>query len=126
MASNDIVQRSINDIRQRLSELNPLLEERDRLRAALEALEGTDADGKTQKSPATSKTRRRRSTTSRRARRGERRQQLLELLGREPGLRPSEAARRMGVAAPQLQSLAKRLEEEGALERREGLLYPRA
>jgi len=65
-----------------------------------------------------------RPTTSRRAGRGERRTQLLELLQAEPGLRPSEAAQRMAVNPSQVHSLVRRLEEDGALERRDGALYP--
>jgi predicted transcriptional regulator of viral defense system len=38
-------------------------------------------------------------------------------------MRPSEAAREIGVQPAQLHSLARRLEEQGEVERREGALY---
>ncbi len=118
MAEQDLLERAKGEIRERLAELDPLVEQRDRLRAALEA-------GESPKSASHRASRQRgRPTTSRRAGRGERRTQLLELLQAEPGLRPSEAARRMAVNPPQVHSLARRLEEEGALERRDGALYP--
>ncbi len=119
MAEQDLLERAKGEIRERLAELDPLVEERDRLRAALEALEAGESPKR-----ASRRASRGRPTTSRRAGRGERRTQLLELLQAEPGLRPSEAARRMAVNPPQVHSLARRLEEEGALERRDGALYP--
>ena len=120
MAEQDLLERAKREIRERLEELDPLVEERDRLRAALEALEA----GASPKSASRRASRQRgRPTTSRRAGRGERRAQLLELLQAEPGLRPSEAARRMAVNPAQVSSLARRLEEDGALERRDGALY---
>ncbi len=89
MAEQDLLERAKEEIRERLEELYPLVEERDRLRGALEALEA----GEGPKRPSRQTSRQRgRPTTSRRAGRGERRTQLLELLQAEPGLRPSEAA----------------------------------
>jgi len=41
----------------------------------------------------------------------------------EPGLRPSEAARSVGIQPSQLHALVKRLEDDGAIERRDGNLY---
>ena len=121
MAEQDLLERAKREIRERLEELYPLIEERDRLRAVLEALEG----GEGQKRASGRAARQRgRPTTSRRAGRGERRTQLLELLRAEPGLRPSEAAKRMAVNPSQVHSLVRRLEEQGALERRDGALYP--
>jgi transcriptional regulator with GAF, ATPase, and Fis domain len=121
MANQDVLERTKRDIRARLDEIEPLVAERDRLRAALEALEaGESPKGAARRAS----TQRRRPTTSRRAGRGERRTQLLELLQTEPGLRPSDAARQMGIKPAQLHSLARRLEENGELERREGALFP--
>ncbi len=121
MAEQDLLERAKREIRERLEELYPLVEERDRLRAVLEALEGGEGE-----KPASRRAARQRGrpTTSRRAGRGERRTQLLEVLRSEPGLRPSEAARRMGVNPSQVHSLVRRLEGRGALERRDGALYP--
>ena len=120
MAEQDLLEGAKGQIRERLEELDPLVEERDRLRAALEALEAE----RPKRAPRRASRQRGRPTTSRRAGRGERRTQLLELLQSDPGLRPSEAARRMAVNPSQMHSLARRLEEEGALERRDGALYP--
>lgn len=121
MAEQDLLERAKREIRTRLEELYPLVEERDRLRAAFEALEA----GEGQKRASRRSSRQRgRPTTSRRAGRGERPTQLLELLQAEPGLRPSEAAQRMAVNPSQVHSLVRRLEEHGALERRDGALYP--
>ena len=97
MAEQDLLERAKGEVRERLQELDPLIEERDRLRGALEALEA--GEGPKRASGRASR-QRGRSTTSRRAGRGERRAQLLELLRAEPGLRPSEAARRMAVNPP--------------------------
>ena len=120
MAEQDLLERAKQEIRERLEELYPLVEERDRLRAALEAFEAGESE-----KPASRRAGRQRGrpTTSRRAGRGERRTQLLELLQAEPGLRPSQAAYRMAVNPSQIYSLARRLEEQGALERRDGALY---
>ena len=121
MAEHDLLERAKRELRERLQELYPLVEERDRLRAALEALEGGESEKRASRRASGQ---RGRPTTSRRAGRGERRTQLLEVLQAEPGLRPSEAAQRMAVNPSQVHSLVRRLEEEGALERRDGALYP--
>ena len=121
MAEQSLLERTKQEIRARLNEIEPLVAERDRLRAALEALEAGEAPKRTSRR---TNRQRGRPTVSPRAGRGERRTQLLELLRTEPGLRPAEAARRMGINPAQLHSLARRLEENGELERRDGALYP--
>jgi transcriptional regulator with GAF, ATPase, and Fis domain len=121
MPDQSLLERTKREIRERLDEIEPLVAERDQLRAALEALEA--GEGPKRASRRTNR-QRGRPSTSRRAGRGERRTQLLELLRTEPGLRPAEAARRMGINPAQLHSLARRLEEGGELKRREGALYP--
>jgi transcriptional regulator with GAF, ATPase, and Fis domain len=124
MAVQDLIERTRREIKERLAQIEPLVKERDRLRDALAALGGEKAAEKPRATRA--KRQRGRPTTRRRAGRGERRKQLLDVLQAEPGLRPSEAARRMGIHPSQLHALAKRTEEEGALERRDGMLYPAA
>ncbi len=121
MAEHDVLERAKEEMRERLKELDPLVEERDRLHSALEALEAGEGPKRDNRRASRQ---RGRPTTSRRARRGERRTQLLELLQRDPGLRPSEAARRMAVNPSQVHSIVRSLEEDGALERRDGALYP--
>jgi hypothetical protein len=122
MAAQDLIERTRREMKTRLAEIEPLVKERDQLRSALAALDGEQAGEKRRATRA--KRQRGRPTTSRRAGRGQRRKQLLDILQAEPGLRPSEAARRIGIHPAQLHALAKRAEEDGALERREGLLYP--
>ena len=128
MAEQDLLSRTTREIRDRLSELEPLVREHERLQAALAALESSGGESETRRGRSAGGRgaggRGRQRTTSRRAGRGERRQQLLDVVRAEPGLRPSEAARRMGINPAQLHALVKRTEEEGAVERRDGALYP--
>ena len=124
MAEQDLLNRTTQEIRSRLKELEPLVREHERLQAALTALESSV--GEKSAPPRRGRAGRGRGrgpTTAGRAGRGERRQQLLEVLNGEPGLRPSEAAKRMGINPAQLHALARRLEEGGELERRDGALY---
>ena len=119
MATDDVLSRTTQEIRDRLKELEPLVREHERLQSALKALETSDAPRSHPR-----RGRSRKPTTSRRAGRGERRQQLLDVVNAEPGLRPSEAAKRIGINPAQLHALVKRTEEAGALKRRDGALYP--
>ena len=123
MASDDLLNRTTQDIRDRLKELEPLVGEHERLQAALNALEGSRGEQSVPRRGRAGRGRGRGPTTARRAGRGERRQQLLDVLNAEPGLRPSEAAKRMGVNPAQVHALIKRTEGEGVLERRDGALY---
>src|SRR5215210_745983 len=123
MASDDLLNRTTQEIRDRLKELEPLVREHERLQAALKALEGSRGDKSVPRRGRAGRGRGHGPTTSRRAGRGERRQQLLDVLNAEPGLRPSEADKRIGINPAQLHALVKRTEEEGALERRHGALY---
>ena len=123
MAEQSLLDRTTQEIRARLKELEPLVQEHERLQRALEALESSSGEAKPRRGRAGAG-RGRGRTTSRRAGRGERRQQLLEVLTAEAGLRPSEAAKRMGINPAQLHALSRRLEEAGELERRDGALYP--
>jgi hypothetical protein len=122
VADQDLLRRTKEEIRTRVKELEPLVKEHERLRRALEALEASAQAASPSRRRAGG--RRRRPASARRAGRGERRQQLLKLLATDPGLRPSEAAHRLSINPSQVHSLAKRLEEEGSLERQEGRLYP--
>jgi len=124
MATDDVLSRTTQEIRDRLKELEPLVREHERLQSALKALETSDAPRSHPRRGRTGKGGGRKPTTSRRAGRGERRQQLLDVVNAEPGLRPSEAAKRIGINPAQLHALVKRTEEAGALKRRDGALYP--
>jgi hypothetical protein len=121
MADQDLLQRARAEIRARVKELEPLVKEHGRLQSALKALEASDQPASTRRQRSAGG--RQRRTPARRAGRGKRREQLLELLGADPGLRPAEAAHRMSINPSQLHSLAKRLEEEGSVQRQEGRLY---
>jgi len=121
MADQDLLQRARAEIRTRIKELEPLVNEYERLQSALKALGASDRPASTRRQRGAGG--RRRRTPARRAARGERREQLLELLRADPGLRPAQAAHRMSIHPSQLHLLAKRLEEEGSVQRQEGRLY---
>ena len=117
--AQDLLKRTRDEIRQRLKDLAPQVQEHERLQEALAAL-----DKPTGRKSFPRKSRGGAShTSSSRAGRGERRQQLLRVVQAEPGIRPSEAARQMGINPSQLHSLSRRLEEGGELERRDGGLH---
>lgn len=120
---NDVIEKTKREIRDRLDEIRPLIAEKDRLEGALAALEAGEGQkrGRGRGSGASETARRKQRT--KRAGRGQRREQLLEVVRSEPGLRPSEAARRMEINPAQLHTLARKAEEDGLLERREGGLY---
>ena len=122
--ADDILKRTLDEIRSRLKELEPQVREHERLQSALRALESSGekvSPSSPEKPSGNIRVRRRRS--SGRAGRGERRQQLLRILQAEPGRRPSEAAHLMGINPSQLHSLTRRLEEVGEIERKDGRLY---
>ena len=121
MADVDLVARTRDEIRARLAELEPLVAERDRLQRALEALEAIAPERRARRAGARRGTGRGRE----RAGRGERRRELLALVEANPGITPSNAAELIGVSSAQVHSLARRLEQGGELERRDGGLFTR-
>ena len=123
----ELIDRIKKDIDDRLEELRPQVEEIPRLEAVLAALGGEA--GQTGSEPGGSPSRgpgrprgaaRSRAGLRPRARRGQRREELLQLVAGYPEITIAEAARQMGVSSPQVSTLVRRLEEEGALERSEG------
>jgi predicted 2-oxoglutarate/Fe(II)-dependent dioxygenase YbiX len=123
----DTIERTTKEIRDRLKELEPLVEEQRRLQRALEALEKVDGRrtrGQSTRGRLTSGTRTRR-TPRRRARRGERREELLKAIRENPGSRPADLARTIGVPPSQAHSLLRRLQEDKEVERRAGGLFAR-
>ena len=127
----DTVEQATQQIRERLRELEPLVEEQRRLQRALEALEGVEGSATSQawgrqrgSDSGQSRTRTKR-TPSGRARRGERQQQLLDAITRNPGSRPADLARTIGAAPSQTHVLLRRLQESEQIERREGAVYLR-
>jgi len=122
--TDDLLKRTTNEIRARIKELEPQVREYERLQGALAALDARDAPQKRERGRRPTQTARRKQGTKRRAGRGQRKEQLLRVVGEEPGLRPSEAARRVGIQPSQLHTLARGLQEEGSIERRDGALFP--
>lgn len=130
----ELIDRIRKDIDDRLEELRPQIEEIPRLEAALAALEASSAGGGGARTRARGAARTRAgsgragarrgggagSGPRRRARRGQRREELLQLVAGNPQITIAEAARQMGVSSPQVSTLVRRLEEEGALERSDG------
>ena len=126
-SAHDLIARAQEEIRARLTELEPLVLENDRLERALEALEGL---GRSRSAPAargrpapTAGRRRPRGTrpggraSGGRPLRGARQRELLALVRETPGLTVSAAAHTMGISSSQASNLARRLEELGELRR---------
>lgn len=128
----ELIDRIKKDIDARLKELRPQVEQIPRLEAALAALEGGGGASQTRREGAGSPGRGRGAGANRggaarggggprrRARRGQRREELLHLVAGHPEITIAEAARQMGVSSPQISTLVRRLEEEGALQRSDG------
>ena len=124
MADQSIIQQTRQAMEARLKELQPVIAEADEIRSVLAALDSAEKPTR-KSSDGTTRRRGRRKTPSGRAARGQRREQLLSLVAESPGIRNSEAANNLGVAPAQISSLAKKLADDGEIERREGALYPR-
>ena len=120
--AQDLLKRTTDELRKRLKELEPQVQEHKRLQKAVAALDPRREKSSPRPSRGTGG-RGGRRTTSGRAGRGERRKQLLGVVQSEPGIRPSDAARQMGINPSQLHALSRRLEEGGELERRDGGLH---
>jgi transposase-like protein len=129
----DLIDRIRNDIDSRLEELRPQVEEIPRLESVLAALEAAGdgqrvssgartarARGRTRSRGAAAATKPRTSRPRRRARRGQRREEFLQLIKGHPEITIAEAARQIGVSPPQISTLVRRLEEEGAIQRADG------
>jgi hypothetical protein len=121
--AQDLLERTTDELRKRLKELEPQVAEYERLQTALAALDQPSGEKSTPSRRRGGGGRGRRRTSASRAGRGERRQQLLRVVQAEPGIRPSKAARQMGINPSQLHALSRRLEEGGELERRDGGLH---
>jgi CRP-like cAMP-binding protein len=117
----DFLDEKRNEIRARLQELKPLVDEYHRLEAAAQALEGVG--------PTTTTTRRARSTTTRTrgstGRRGRPRgsgtrgKQALELVRANPGISIPELAEKMGIKQNYLYRVLPGLQKDGMV-RKEG------
>ncbi len=116
-----------NEIKARLDELRPLVEEAGRLEAALAALDGAA------NSPAATATRKRRSTTAAagsKARRGrprgsgKRAQEALALINKRPGISISEMAETMGIHQNYLYRVVPGLQADGKVRKDGRGWYP--
>lgn len=126
----DLIDRIRSDIDSRLEELRPQVAEIPRLESVLAALDAAaqSQGGGARTSPRRGRPRSRGATAAttsrarprRRARRGQRREEFLQLVTGHPEITIAEAARQIGVSPPQISTLVRRLEEEGAIERADG------
>lgn len=119
---SDFLSEKRDEIQSRLDELAPLIAEHERLKRALDALDGVDpVGGRGAGRPA-------RSGSGRSAGRprgsGERSRQALALLRQEPGLGAAEVARRIGVHPNYAYRILPGLEEQGLVEKRDRSWYP--
>lgn len=116
---SDFLSEKRDEIQARLDELAPLIAEHDRLRRALDALDGVDSSSSSSGS--------RSGGSGRGAGRprgsGERSRQALELLRKEPGLGAAEVARRIGVHPNYAYRILPGLEEQGLVEKRDRVWY---
>lgn len=120
----DLLDRVHNEIRTRLTELRPAVDEHARLDAALRALD-TDDISSSPVSPSTpARSRRaspdaRRPSAHRRAPRGANRKAVLRVVADRPGITPGELAAASGVERRTLYSLLSTLTKQQALQRRQ-------
>ncbi len=118
---SDFLSEKRDEIQSRLDELAPLIAEHERLKRALDALDGVDPTRSGGGRPA-------RGGTGRSAGRprgsGERSRQALALLRQEPGLGAAEVARRIGVHPNYAYRILPGLEEQGLVEKRDRSWYP--
>jgi sugar-specific transcriptional regulator TrmB len=113
----DFLDEKRKEIRARLQELKPLVEEYHRLEAAAQALEGVSAPARPRRTRSTSS-----GTTGRRGRprgSGTRGKQALELVRANPGITIPELADKMGIKQNYLYRVLPGLQKDGMV-RKEG------
>jgi hypothetical protein len=116
----DFLDEKLGEIRSRLKELKPLVEEYHKLEAAEQALAGVGVNGAAPKAPRAKRTSTRKSAPSsgRRGRpkgSGQRAQQALELVRAKPGITIPEMAEAMGIKQNYLYRVVPELEKDGQL-----------
>ena len=113
----DFLEEKKREIRERLAELKPLVEEYERLEVAAAALDGAPSNGASK--PPASTTRRRRASSSTPARRGRprgsgtRSKQALELVRAQPGITIAELAEAMKIKQNYLYRVLPALAKDG-------------
>lgn len=128
----DLLDTTKEQLRSRLDELRPLVEEYKRLESALEALDGVTASNSATprrgrgRGPGRSASAARTSSTGRRRGRppgsGGRAQQFLEVVRSQPGITIPQAAKKMGIQQNYLYRVGPRLAQEGQV-RKQGKGY---
>jgi hypothetical protein len=121
---SDFLTEKRDEIQARLDELAPLIAEHDRLRRALDALDGVDTSSSGSSRSSSSEKGGSRGAGRPRGS-GERSRQALALLREEPGLGAAEVARRIGVHPNYAYRILPGLEEQGLVEKKERLWYPK-
>lgn len=121
MKVSDFLESKMDEFRTRLKELAPAYQEYVALQNAIEALEqNAPAAGKAAPAAAkpAAKPASRGKKAQKRRRPGVLKASLKEMVAKKPGLTAAQLAKELNSARPSLVTLAKRLEEEGVLERR--------
>jgi hypothetical protein len=122
----DLLERIQAEIRERLDASREAVREYERLRAAIEALDGAARQAsrgdRSQTTPvARSRTRRGAQSggSRKRAPRGANREAVLQVVGERPGITSSELAAASGVAKPTLYALLSSLTKQDVLQRQQ-------
>jgi hypothetical protein len=120
---SDFLTEKRDEIQARLDELAPLIAEHERLQRALDALDGVDTSSTSSSRSSSEKGSGRGAGRPRGS--GERSRQALALLRQEPGLGAAEVARRIGVHPNYAYRILPGLEEQGLVEKRDRVWYPK-
>ena len=107
----------VRKLEQRRDELEGLIEEHQRVVAALEAIQPANRSGRPRRSSGRSSTSSRRRTRRKQARRGERSEQILAILGKDPQAKARQIADQLGTAPQNVYQQLRRLEQTGAVKR---------
>jgi hypothetical protein len=123
MASPGFLDAKMQEFRSRLAELEPAYHEYVALQRAIEALEENLPPTRTKPAPAAAKPAPSRPAPKpkkpqKRRRPGVLKTSLMEMVAKKPGLTAAQLAKELNSARPSLVTLAKRLEQDGVLERR--------
>ena len=127
----DFVDKKRGEMEKRLKELKPLVDEYDRLEAAIAALGGVVTGSRRSSSsrPARSTSARRKSGTGKRGRpkgSGKRGKQCAALVKKNPGITIPEIARKIGIKQNYLYRVMPALEKEGLVTKKGKGWYPTA
>jgi hypothetical protein len=129
----DFLEDKKRELRKRLEELRPLVDEYHRLEAAVQALDGVTANGSSSPAPARARRTRgaaaRSTGTGRRGRprgSGTRSKQALELVRKKPGITIPELAEAMGIKQNYLYRVLPSLAKDGLVKKQGRGWHPKA